>query len=150
MSGKLSKIYICRKKGGIEEVVSQANLDKEHGLLGDYKSESGDKDRQLSILLSKDRHNIDKNYKDIGLCTRRFQENLLIEGFDLSELSLYTKLKIGESKIEIRSMGKRCYSECELVKNKKICPLKNRSLFARIIESGTIKLGDKVVKEDIK
>lgn len=149
MSGKLSKIYICRKKGNIEEAVSQANLDKEHGLIGDYKSESSDKNRQLSILLSKDRINIDKNYKDIGLCTRRFQENLLIEGFDLSELSLYTKLKIGESKIEIRSMGKKCYKECELVKNKKICPLKDGSLFARIIESGTIKLGDKVVKEDI-
>ncbi len=148
MAGRLSNIYISRKKGDDVELVSQASLDEKRGLIGDYKSESGDKNRQISILLNNDREDIDKNYKDKGLCIKRFHENLLIEGLVLSELRADTRLKIGESKIEITSIGKKCFKECELVKSEELCPLKEGVLFAKVIESGTIKVEDTIVKEE--
>lgn len=147
MTGELIKIYLCREKGSARKSVSQANLDYRHGLIGDYKSESGDKDRQLLILLDIDRENINSNYLDKGLCTRRFQENILIKGLNLNQLSVYTSFKIGKSKIEITSVGKKCFKECELVKSEEECPLKERVLFAKVLESGIIKVGDKIVKE---
>lgn len=147
MIGKLSSIYICKKKGAITESISQAFLNEKYGLIGDYKSESSDRNRQLSILLCKDRENIDKNYRNIGLCTRRFKENILIEYFDSSQLSPHTRLKVGESKIEITSVGKKCFKECEIVINKEFCPLKEGTLFAKVVEDGIIKVGDTVVKE---
>lgn len=147
MTGKLVNIYISKKKGDDAQPISQASLDEKRGLIGDYKSESGDKNRQISILLNNDREDIDKNYKNKGLCIKRFQENTTIEGFVLSELSADTRLRIGESKIEITSVGKECFKECELVKSKELCPLKEGVLFGKVIESGTIKVGDTIVKE---
>ena len=150
MDGRLSKIYVNREKGSPTESVSQARLDKYDGLVGDYRSKSSDKDRQLAILLDSDRQNIDENYNDRGLCTRRFLENILIEGFSSNQLAAHTILEIGESKIEITSIGKRCFEECKLVKNKEYCPLKEGTLFGKVIESGTIKVGDIVTKENRK
>lgn len=147
MNARLYKIYVNREKDAAIESVAQADLDRDDGLVGDYKSKSGDKDRQLAILLESDRKSIDENYSDKGLCTRRFRENILIKGFDLKQLVSHTKLRIGESKIKITSVGKRCFDECELIKDEKYCPLKNGTLFGKVIENGTIRVGDIVTKE---
>ena len=142
MCSKVSKIYICKEKGSPREALESAILEEEIGLVGDCYSGLGDKNRQVTILLSKDKKDIEENYKDRGICSKRFHENILIDNLILEDLSIGTKLKVGKSSLEITSIGKRCFSECELVKEQNICPLKRGAIFAKVIESGKIKVND--------
>lgn len=141
MSGKLLKIYISKEKGKRESVKS-AKLDTNLGLVDDYYSATGDRNRQLTILLSEDRSEIEQNYKDKGICSKRFHENLLIDRLGLGDLNIGANIGIGESIIEITLIGKRCFAECELVKAQNICPLKKGVIFAKVIKSGQIKEED--------
>ena len=145
MSGRLSKIYICKEKGKPRELAGIAILEKDFGLIGDCYSGSGDSNKQLVILLSKDRKDIEENYSNIGICTRRFKENLLIDDISLEEIKIGTKVRIGESTVEIKSLGKRCFAECDLVKEQSICPLKEGAIFAKVIQSGKIQVNDSVI-----
>lgn len=146
MTARLSKIFTCKEKGAETKSVSLSELDVNYGLVEDYKSRTSDKNRQISILLSDVREKIDKDYKTIGLCTRRFQENLLIDGLDLRDLTPKSRFKIGSSKIEITDETKKCFEECELVKDRDYCSLKTGVLFAKVIEGGIIKVGDEIMK----
>lgn len=144
MVGSLYKIYICRKKGEPRESVKIAKLEKDLGLVGDCHSGTGNSNKQLTILLAKDRKEIEENYKDKGICSKRFHETILIEGLKLKDLNIGSNIKIGKSTIEVTLIGKRCFAECELVKEQNICPLRKGAIFAKVIESGEIKEEDTV------
>lgn len=140
MKAKISKIYICKEKGTKREEVDLASLKKDIGLVGDCYSCGGNSKRQLTILLSEDKKNIEENFKDKGICLKRFHENLLIEGVSINELNIGHNIQLGNAIIEITSIGKRCFLECDLVKNENICPLKKGAIFAKVIQSGYIKV----------
>ena len=96
MTGRLLKIYISKEKGK-RESVTVAQLDTKLGLVDDYYSATGDRNRQLTILLSEDRSEIEQNYKDKGICSKRFHENLLIDRLELGDLNIGANIGIGDT-----------------------------------------------------
>ncbi len=121
--------------------LDRASFHKDYGMLaeGILREEN----RQISILSRRVREQIDREAKD-GLCLLKFYENITIEGLDASTMHVGQKLKIGETIQEITSIGKRCFDECKLFQTGQICKLHYNVIFSKILENGSIEIGDKV------
>ena len=76
-----------------------------------------------------------------GLCTQRFNAELITEGLDYKTLSPGSRLIIGDAKLEISSAGKRCFDECVIHQAGEICPLPSHCAFAHVILGGNIQAG---------
>ena len=98
-------------------------------------------DREISILDERSSQAI-KNLK--GLCTQRFQENITYEG-EVQDFIPGGVYQLGDAKITITQIGKRCFDECPLYQAGIRCCLPYNLLFASVNEQGTIKTGDEFV-----
>jgi MOSC domain-containing protein YiiM len=137
--GNVIKLYISNTKTKQKEELTNIYCD-ENGVVGDkfYK-----KDKNRSILLSSlqsydlaKNNNIDIEYGLLG-------ENILLD-FDPKDLEIGSIIKIGDLKLQIAQ-------ECTLCKHlssidNKLPKLlkKDRGMFAYALNSGDIKVGDKV------
>lgn len=121
--------------------LDRANFDKNYGMLaeGILREEN----RQISILSRSVRDQIDREAKN-GLCLLKFYENITVEGLDASTMHVGQRLKIGETIQEITSIGKRCFDECKLFQTGQVCKLHYNVIFSKILENGSIEIGDKV------
>ena len=79
-----------------------------------------------------------------GLCFSRMQENILIKKINFSELTQGVILNTEDAKIEILKYSKKCFAECDLVKDALPCELKLNIRFAKVILSGTVHVGDRI------
>lgn len=77
----------------------------------------------------------------IGTCEKRFKENILTHGLELSRGDVGRVLRIGGADLEVISVGKRCYSECPLVLDGSSCALKDSAVFVRAVSGGTVEKG---------
>lgn len=73
-----------------------------------------------------------------------FGENILLIGIDFKKLPVGTKLICNDAKFEITQIGKECHSHCEIYKRVGNCIMPREGIFAKVLESGTIKVGDKI------
>lgn len=80
----------------------------------------------------------------VGLCTGKFAENITTEGIALHNLGVGTRLKAGEAVLEISQIGKECHRGCEILKQVGKCIMPTEGIFARVIEGGEVKPGDKI------
>ena len=71
-----------------------------------------------------------------------FGENLVIEGINLSSLPVGTKLQVGSVCLEISQIGKECHSHCEIFKKMGDCIMPREGVFAVVLCSGEIAVGD--------
>lgn len=123
------------------QLIDEAYFKKDKGILGDSHALGGD--RQISILNADTRSKIDNEIIS-GLCTIRFHENITVEGLELDKLFPGQQLSIGDAIIEISSMGKRCFEDCTVYKEKKGCSLSVDVIFGKVLESGMVILEDKI------
>ena len=137
--GNVVKLYITNNKTKQKEELASIYCDQD-GVIGDkfYK-----KDKNRSILLSSlqsydlaKNNNIDIEYGLLG-------ENILLD-FDPKDLELGSIIKVGDIKLQIAQ-------ECTLCKHlssidNKLPKLlkKDRGMFVYALNSGDIKVGDKV------
>jgi MOSC domain-containing protein YiiM len=121
--------------------VDRGVLVKDFGLEGDAHGGSGH--RQVSLLA---RESIDKMKAlgIVGLCTGKFAENITTEGIALHTLGVGTRFKVGKAVLEISQIGKECHRGCEILKQVGKCIMPTEGIFARVIEGGEIKPGDKI------
>ncbi|MBC3888130.1 MOSC domain-containing protein [Acetobacterium paludosum] len=110
------------------------------GLEGD--SHGGRNNRQVSLFGQASIRQMEKMGAK-GLCTARFNENIMTEDIRLFELPVGTRLKIGETIQEISQIGKKCHG-CEIAAEKGECTLVNEVVFTSVIKGGMIKVGDLV------
>lgn len=133
-------ISVSKKKGIPKTNISQAKLIKEHGIDGD--AHSGNWHRQVSLLAFE---SIEKMRK-AGLPNIRpgaFAENITTQFIDISNLSVGTRLKIGNDvELEITQIGKECHSKCSVFYEVGDCVMPREGIFARVTESGKITVGD--------
>lgn len=134
-------LFVKRKKGENIIRIEEACLKKDCGLIEDVNGVGGD--RQVSIATDKVRKYIKKGDSE-GICNHRFYENITIEGLDIEKLYVGQRIIIGETIQEITSIGKNCFPECNLLISNNPCPLSEEVLFTKVIEGGSIKIGDKV------
>ena len=110
------------------------------GIEGD--AHGGKWHRQVSLLgLEKIE---DFRTKCFGIDFGTFGENLVVEGYDLSNMPVGTKFRIGEVILEMTQIGKECHSHCEIFKKVGDCIMPREGVFARVIKGGHIKKGDAV------
>ncbi len=145
MEGILLSINISEKRGEKKKPVREANVTME-GIEGD--AHAGKWHRQISLLGEESiermkEKGIEINYGD-------FAENLTIRGISFRNIRKGTKIRIGEVILEVTQIGKRCHEDCEIKKKVGKCVMPKEGVFARVITGGKIKVGDRVMVENIK
>lgn len=139
--GEVVAIYASYAKGVIPRSIEEGVFKENYGLVGDKHSSPGD--RQVTMFTVEGRNRINLLEND-GLCVNRFYENLTIKGLDTSKLIIGQELIIGSVIFKITGLGKRCFPECNIVKRSEVCALKHGVIFAKVISSGTVRVGDEV------
>ena len=137
---KVIAVCISEQKGTVKHPVDQVQLIKEHGILQD--AHAGSWHRQVSLLATESVDKMRQKYPDIPIGA--FAENILTEGINLSELSLGTRLHVGEALLEVTQIGKECHADCAIRKQVGDCVMPREGIFARVLKGGIVKAGDKI------
>lgn len=138
---KVLAVNISETKGVPKEPIEKGYFEVDHGLVGD--AHAGKWHRQVSLL---GQESIDKLNKDKlnDLCVGAFAENLTTEGITLYELPIGTKLKIGETEMEVTQIGKECHMGCAIRELVGDCVMPREGIFTKVLKPGYIKSGDEI------
>ncbi len=138
---KVLAVNISEKKGVIKHPIEKGYFEVNHGLVGD--AHAGNWHRQVSLL---GQESIDKMTAlgIEGLCTGKFAENITTDGMELFTLLVGTRLKIGETIMEVTQIGKECHVGCQIRTQVGDCIMPREGIFTKVIEAGWIKPGDDI------
>lgn len=133
-------VCISENKGERKKPVEAVELRENHGIVGD--AHAGDWHRQVSLLAQE---SIDK-MRALGLDVTAgdFAENITTSGIELVLLPIGSRLKIGETLLEVTQIGKECHTRCAIFYQAGDCVMPKEGIFVRVITGGTIKPGDTV------
>lgn len=138
--GKVIAVCTSDRKGIQKKDVSTAHFSAEWGIDGD--AHAGKWHRQISLLSA------DKieafNKRGANVIPGAFGENLVVEGFDFRALPVGTLLRCNDVLLEMTQIGKECHSHCEIYKKMGECIMPREGVFARVIEPGSISVGDEM------
>lgn len=138
--GKLIAICISEKKGTQKLPVESARLRENWGVVGD--AHAGKWHRQVSLLALEQIEEFRKRGAKIDFGA--FGENLVVEGFDLKNIQVGSRIRVGECELELTQIGKACHSHCEIYKIMGDCIMPREGVFAKVIRGGEIRPGDEV------
>lgn len=138
--GKVIAVCTSPVRGTQKQQTDSGYFAVEWGIEGD--AHAGHWHRQVS-LLSADKI-ADFNARGAGVAPGAFGENLVVEGFDFRALPVGTLLRCGEVLLEITQIGKECHSHCEIYKKMGDCIMPREGVFARVLQPGTIRVGDEM------
>ena len=137
---KVIAVCISEKKGTVKHPVSEIQVKKQHGIIGD--AHAGDWHRQISLLGNESVERMREVFPDVPVGA--FAENILTEGITLYDLPIGTKLKVGEVLLEVTQIGKECHASCAIRKQVGDCVMPREGIFAIVLEEGKIRAGDSV------
>ncbi len=137
--GHVQQINLNIGKGKPRVSLESAEFIAGMGLKGDVRF--GDK-IQLVALPYKSRKAIDES-DEPGLCFERFIETLSIDFGDYIP-DVGDVLLIRAGKFLVESTGKRCFAECEILKNGYKCELSRDVFHLAIQQSSRVACGDSV------
>ena len=131
-------VCISTRKGEKKHPVEEIRLRIDHGIVGD--AHAGNWHRQVSLLANE---SVDKmREKGLTLSAGDFAENVLTEGIILRTLPVGTRLRVGETELEITQIGKECHSDCEIKKRVGVCVMPAEGVFAVVKREGAVRAGD--------
>jgi len=142
MSATIVATCISKNKGERKTQVDQVELRQEHGIIGD--AHAGDWHRQISLLAIESIAKMQAMGLDVD--SGDFAENLTTKGIDLVTLPIGTRLKVGETLLEVTQIGKECHNRCAIYEQAGDCVMPKEGIFARVIEGGIIKPEDEVTR----
>lgn len=142
---KIVSIAISKKKGTTKKCIDQAELVENHGIKDD--AHAGDWHRQLSFLAAE---SIERaGTPDFKLNFGDFAENIATTGIDWKIQPIGQQVKLGkEALVEITQIGKECHQKCAIYYRTGDCIMPKEGVFARILQGGTIKVGDGIALVD--
>lgn len=138
---KVISVNISEKKGTIKKPVETINL-TERGV--EHDAHAGDWHRQVSLL---GKESIEKFESVLGRKIEygEFAENITTEGITLYKTKPGDMLYIGDVKLEITQIGKKCHGDgCEIFSKVGQCVMPKEGIFAKVLKTGNIKAGDEV------
>lgn len=138
---KVLAVNISEKKGVTKHPIEKGYFEVNHGLVGD--THAGNGHRQVS-LFGKESTDKMAGMGIEGFCTVKFAENITTEGIDLFALPVGTRLKIGETIMEVTQIGKECHAGCQIRTQVGDCIMPREGIFTKVIEAGWIKPGDNI------
>ena len=136
--GTVLAVCTSEQKGTQKQNIGTADFVVNHGIAGD--AHAGQWHRQVS-LLSADK--IDAfRAKGAQVDDGAFGENLIVRGIDFRALPIGTLLRCGDVLLELTQRGKECHAHCAIYHAVGDCIMPREGVFARVLEGGTIKIGD--------
>jgi MOSC domain-containing protein YiiM len=138
MQGRIVAVSVSANKGERKSNVESARLLPGLGLEGDAHAGFGH--RQVSLLAL---GSIEK-MRQAGLTVNPgdFAENITTVNICLVELPVGTRLKIGETLLEVSQIGKECHQRCAIYYQAGDCVMPKEGIFAVVLTGGTIHVGD--------
>lgn len=73
----------------------------------------------------------------------------MVSGIDFRRLPAGTRLRCGDVLLEVTQIGKACHSHCAIFDKMGECIMPREGVFARVLEPGTISVGDTMEMEDL-
>lgn len=136
-------VCISERKGIRKHEVQSIRVQCGHGIVGD--AHAGNWHRQISLLAEE---SVDK-MRALGLTLQPgdFAENILTRGLELKSLPIGTRLRVGETLLEVTQIGKKCHNDCEIKKLTGSCVMPTEGIFAIVLQEGEIFPGDTVTLE---
>jgi MOSC domain-containing protein YiiM len=138
MSGRIVAVCVSEKKGERKTPVASVTLQPEHGIVGD--AHAGDWHRQVSLLAMESIQKMQKLGLDVN--SGDFAENITTEGVDLVALPIGSRIKVGETLLEVTQIGKECHNRCAIYHQAGDCVMPKEGIFTKVLSSGDIKAGD--------
>lgn len=139
---KVLSINVAPVRGVEKTPVRQVRVVEGWGLEGD--AHGGDWDRQVSILPLEALKKVPPE-KEEEVLKGGYTENFTIQGIDPRDLLVGRVMQIGEAKIEIIHIGKEIFKE-----HGRPYIVSREGRFGKVIQGGTVKLGDQVILLDEK
>jgi MOSC domain-containing protein YiiM len=136
--GRIRAISVSARKGTPKQNVPQAELQVDHGIVGD--AHAGHGHRQVSLLAAESLSKLCE--KGVKIVPGDFAENITTEGLDLRSLNVGVRLKIGQAELEITQIGKACQARCAVYDRLGACLIPKEGVFARVTGGGRIEVGD--------
>ncbi|MBN2591397.1 MAG: MOSC domain-containing protein [Sedimentisphaerales bacterium] len=141
IKGRIKAISISEKKGMRKKNVLEAKLEVDHGIIGD--AHAGKWHRQISLLGFESFAEVVA--QGVMVSPGDFAENITTEGINLKEIKVGDRILLGkDTKIEITQIGKKCHTKCEIYKQLGNCVMPKEGLFAKVLKSGSINIGDEI------
>lgn len=139
--GHVVAVSISDRKGIKKHNVDAVELRVEHGLAND--AHAGSWHRQVSLLGVESIRKIQA--KGLDVSAGDFAENITTQGICLWQLPVGSRFRIGEGAVvEVTQIGKTCHHRCEIYHQVGDCVMPREGIFARVLESGTIRPGDTI------
>ena len=140
---RVTSVNISEEKGQRKRPVPEIRLKLRHGVVGD--AHAGDWHRQIS-LLAEESVDAMRSACPIPLDAGVFAENINTRGLDLKSLPVGTRLRVGETEIEVTQIGKECHGGCAIQKAAGRCVMPTEGIFAVVVREGTVRPGDEIVR----
>ena len=138
-------VCISEKKGERKHPVPEIALRRDHGIVGD--AHAGNWHRQVSLLPEESVDTM--RAPGLELHPGDFAENILTRGIALKTLPVGTRLRVGETVLEVTQIGKQCHNDCAIKKTTGKCVMPTEGIFAIVRREGRIYPGDTItVKEN--
>ena len=139
-TGRVVAVCISENKGTQKVEVPSIKLVPEWGIEGD--AHAGKWHRQVSLLALEKIEAFRERGAEVGFGA--FGENIIVEGFDLRNLPVGTRFRIGDALLELTQIGKECHTHCAIYHQVGDCIMPREGVFSVVIEGGTVKAGDTV------
>ena len=138
-------VNISAEKGQPKHPVPVICLRLRHGIVGD--AHAGDWHRQISLLADESVDTM-RAICQLELDAGIFAENINTRGIELKTLPVGTRLRVGETELEVTQIGKQCHNDCEIKRTTGKCVMPTEGIFAIVIKEGRIQAGDEI--EELK
>lgn len=138
--GKVIAICISEKRGTQKHPVDSAEFTQDWGIKED--AHGGKWHRQVSMLSFEKIEDFRTRGAEVDFGA--FGENLVVEGFDLRQIPVGTRFRIGEVILELTQIGKECHSHCAIYKTMGDCIMPREGVFTKVVKGGIVKVGDEI------
>jgi len=128
------------RKGTRKRNVGEAMLVPDHGVEGD--AHAANWHRQVSLLALESIEKMRAAGLKVG--PGSFAENLTTKGVDLPSLPIGTRLRVGETEMEVTQIGKVCHTKCAIYYMAGDCVMPREGIFAKVLKGGRVKVGDHI------
>lgn len=135
----VTAVNISTEKGVRKNPVPFITLKLRHGIVGD--THAGDWHRQVSLLAEESVDTM-RALCPVPLDAGIFAENINTRGIDLKTLSVGTRLRVGETELEVTQIGKQCHNDCAIKKATGKCVMPTEGIFAVVVKEGVVRAGD--------
>jgi MOSC domain-containing protein YiiM len=140
MQAEVVAVCISKSKGERKTPVPQVKLGEEHGIVGD--AHAGEWHRQVSLLALESIEKMQRMGLDVT--PGDFAENITTFGIDLLSLPIGSRLSLGEAIVEVTQIGKECHTRCAIYNQAGDCVMPKEGIFARVLQGGVVKPGDRI------